>query len=123
MSIFIEKNKCIILNRKVFEILLHKKVLTILSPGIQPRFTLSGHDLDMKTFFGGDALMPTTKNIERQMVSVGDPISLKNARSGFTWDSLVTILLRRTGGSLPFPPMHNQAAISLLFQIIKNCYI
>ena len=32
-----------------------------------------------------DAQMPTTKNIERQMVSVGDPISQKNATSGFTW--------------------------------------
>ena len=30
----------------------------------------------------------TTKNIERQMVSVGDPISQKNATSGFTWDRI-----------------------------------
>ena len=30
--------------------------------------------------------MPTTKNIERQMISVGDPISQKKATSGFTWD-------------------------------------
>ena len=28
--------------------------------------------------------MPTTKNIERQMVSVGDPISQKNSICGFT---------------------------------------
>ena len=31
---------------------------------------------------GADAQMPTTKNIERQMVSVGDPISEKNATFG-----------------------------------------
>ena len=31
--------------------------------------------------------MPTTKNIERQMVSVGDPISQKNSASSFTWAS------------------------------------
>ena len=29
---------------------------------------------------------PTTKNIERQMVTVGDPISQKYSTSGFTWD-------------------------------------
>ena len=38
--------------------------------------------------YGADAQMPTTKNIERQMVSVGDPISEKNATSGFTWDRI-----------------------------------
>ena len=32
----------------------------------------------------------TTKNIERQMVSVGDPISQKNATSGFTWDKILS---------------------------------
>ena len=32
--------------------------------------------------------MPTTKNIERQMFSVGDPISQKNSTSGFTWDRI-----------------------------------
>ena len=32
--------------------------------------------------------MPTTRNIERQMVSVGDPISQKNATSGFTWKKI-----------------------------------
>ena len=32
--------------------------------------------------------MPTTKNIERQMVSVGDPISQKKATSGFTWEKI-----------------------------------
>ena len=32
--------------------------------------------------------MPTTKNIERQMVSVGDQISQKNATSGLTWDRI-----------------------------------
>ena len=35
-----------------------------------------------------EAQMSTTKNIERQMVSVGDPISQKNATSGFTWDRI-----------------------------------
>ena len=34
------------------------------------------------------AQMPTTKNIERQMFSVGDPISQKNSTSGFTWDRI-----------------------------------
>jgi len=34
------------------------------------------------------AKMPTTKNIERQMFSVGDPISQKNSTSGFTWDRI-----------------------------------
>ena len=35
-----------------------------------------------------DAKMPTTKNIERQMFSVGDQISQKNSTSGFTWDRI-----------------------------------
>ena len=35
-----------------------------------------------------DAKMPTTKNIERQMFSVGDPISQKNSTSGFTLDGI-----------------------------------
>ena len=33
--------------------------------------------------------MPTTKNIERQMVSVGDQISQKNSTSGFTWPKIL----------------------------------
>jgi len=37
---------------------------------------------------GADTKMPTTKNIERQMVSIGDSISQKNATSGFTWDRI-----------------------------------
>jgi len=32
--------------------------------------------------------MPTTKNIERQVVSVGDPISRKNSTPAFTWDRI-----------------------------------
>ena len=41
--------------------------------------------------------MPTTKNIERQMVSVGDPIS-QNSTSGFTWDRIQskTLIIDRT---------------------------
>ena len=31
--------------------------------------------------------MPTTKNIETQMVSAGDQISQKNSTSTFTWES------------------------------------
>ena len=35
-----------------------------------------------------DTQMPTTKNIEKQMVSVGDQVSKKNSTSGFTWDGI-----------------------------------
>ena len=41
---------------------------------------------------GAYAQMPTTKNIERQMVSVGDPISQKNATSGFTWEKFYPLI-------------------------------
>ena len=41
-----------------------------------------------KMFYRADTKMPTTKNIERQMGSVGDPISQKNATSGFTWERI-----------------------------------
>ena len=37
---------------------------------------------------GTDAQMPITKNIERQMVSVGDQGSKKSSTSGFTWDKI-----------------------------------
>ena len=37
------------------------------------------------SFERADAQMPTNKNIERQMVSVGNPISQKIETSGFTW--------------------------------------
>ena len=35
-----------------------------------------------------DTKMPTTKNIQRQMGSVGDQVSKKNSTSGFTWDRI-----------------------------------
>ena len=38
--------------------------------------------------FGANAQMPTTKNIKRQMVSVGDPISQKNSTSASTRDRI-----------------------------------
>ena len=41
-----------------------------------------------RSSFWADTKMPPTKNIERQMGSVGDPISQKNATSGFTWDRI-----------------------------------
>ena len=45
-------------------------------------------EVDNTKNFRADAKMPTTKNIERQMFSVGDPISQKNSTSGFTWDRI-----------------------------------
>ena len=41
-------------------------------------------------FDRADAQMPTTKNIERQMVSVGDQVSKKNSTSRFTWDRILS---------------------------------
>ena len=37
-----------------------------------------------------DTKMPTTKNIERQMGSIGDPISQENSTSGFNWDRIAS---------------------------------